>query len=186
MAKEELVTAKGFREYTPADSDKMYVHIQDSEGRDWYDLRVSFKEDTLKVAYNDNGIILASGKIFNNPEVPDSFWPVNLNVAEVEKYPRDYSFKPMAWVYDEKTATVKKRVLTKDEKQVEVDKEIKRKIDEVMSSISPLSIAQQLGDITEKESQELKNLQKYVVLLNRVKLQEGYPEKIEWPELVKT
>ncbi len=71
---------------------------------------------------------------------------------------------------------------TKDQ----IDSQVKSKIQNTLSLIKPLEFARDLGDITEQELEDLKNLQKYVVLLNRVKLQEGYPEKIEWPELVKT
>lgn len=49
--------------------------------------------------------------------------------------------------------------------------------------ITPLQYAKDLEMATEDELAYLKNLQVYVVKLNRVPLQKDYPYTIDWPTL---
>lgn len=48
---------KNFVQYIPKDGDVGVRYLKDSLDRDWYDLKETFKEDTLKVLYDEDGII---------------------------------------------------------------------------------------------------------------------------------
>ena len=69
---------KKFTLYSPENADvpgAMYLKSED--GRDWYESQSLFSADTLKVAYDSNGIICGISKDVS------VMWPVNMSVAEV-------------------------------------------------------------------------------------------------------
>lgn len=162
-------------------------YLRDDKGVDWYDSQKNFAKDTLKVAYDpDSKIVMGAGFNLGNPEVPDSFWPAGLSVAETYYYPSDFVLENGKWVFDEEANAVKLKVDTLEEVTAKVEKEIKQKIQDTMLLINPLQFAKDLEEITEDEAARLKALQKYVILLNRVPQQETYPTGVVWPEIPTT
>ncbi|SUC31994.1 Uncharacterised protein [Providencia rettgeri] len=60
--------------------------LEDEEGNDWYALQKNFKEDTLKILFNDeNRVVSYSFDV-------SSLTPTNLSAAEIpqEKIPDDF------------------------------------------------------------------------------------------------
>lgn len=183
-----MLLIKNLREYKP-ENPKFgvnVVYLKDDDGNDWYDTQKQFSKDTFKVAYDSSGVIVGAGYNIGNPAAPDSFWPDGLSVAEVTGYPNNFSAFTGQWVFNEDKKQIERRQYSNEEVASQVDALIKKKIQEVVTLISPLQFAVDLDMADEKEKAKLKSLQKYVVLLNRVPQQETYPTGVSWPEIPTT
>lgn len=57
----ELLTMKGFRRYKPENSihPENVPHYMDDQGRDWYEWRYHFRDDTMKVVYDEDGCVVS-------------------------------------------------------------------------------------------------------------------------------
>ncbi|EBU8846317.1 phage tail protein [Salmonella enterica subsp. enterica serovar Muenchen] len=53
------------------------AHLKSEDGRDWYECQKLFSPDTIKVEYDNNGIITCISRDISG------FWPVGKSVAEV-------------------------------------------------------------------------------------------------------
>ncbi|EDN4031398.1 DUF4376 domain-containing protein [Salmonella enterica] len=53
------------------------AHIKSEDGRDWYECQKLFSPDTIKVEYDNNGVITCISRDISG------FWPVGKSVAEV-------------------------------------------------------------------------------------------------------
>lgn len=174
---------KNFKSYIPdTESKKPLVEIgvlfsRDEDGNDWYDCLAKFPEETHKFILDKNNIILAYTKNASAlPMIPDG-----CSVADSKYIPKNFENNG-TFVYDEKSSKVKARVYTDSEIKSKVEKKKAALITEAMDLINPLQYAVNLEMASEEEKTRLTQLQKYVVLLNRVTLQEGYPDNVEWPE----
>lgn len=72
---------------------------------------------------------------------------------------------------------------TEEERKRLFDKEKDKRIQEAVNRITPLQYAVNLDMATEKEVEYLKNLQRYVVLLNRLENKGLSIADIKWPTL---
>lgn len=130
------------------------------DGRDWHECQRDFADNTIKIMYDADGVIRS---IIDNP-VPQRgnilavsmFFPLNMSVAEVESLPegcRDDG----TWLYQDGAII---RNTAARITAMEVLKQ--RRIRQASQLMIPLNAAMQLGDITEAETQRLKDLLAYV------------------------
>lgn len=73
---------------------------------------------------------------------------------------------------------------TTEDSKKDKEYQIAKKTSQAQNRINVLQYSEDLDMATEKEKTTLKELKKYVVLLNRVPLQENYPFNVEWPKEV--
>ncbi len=77
---------KHFTLYVP-DEDKHnlagagILFLRDDDGHDWYDCQSTFQTDTVKIAYNDDGVVVSIA------DDVSALWPAGLSVAEVASLP---------------------------------------------------------------------------------------------------
>lgn len=71
---------KNFKQYSP--KNPLYgndaVYLIDEQNNDWYDIQKKFSENTMKIAFNDSGLIISCSKDIS------ALYPINCNVTEVE------------------------------------------------------------------------------------------------------
>lgn len=71
---------KNFTQYSPAEKkfgdDAMY--LQSEDGQDWYECQASFKPETLKIVYDNEG------KVMSQSRDASALFPLNASVAEVD------------------------------------------------------------------------------------------------------
>lgn len=75
---------------------------------------------------------------------------------------------------------------TRGELIEKAEENISQAMQEALYAIKPLEYIKEVDQLSEDEFNRYNKLKKYIVDLSRIKSQEGYPEKFEWPELVKT
>lgn len=174
-----------FKLYTPEEEDLVelsnkfkILFIKSEEGVDWYKSQKSFNPEYLKIVFD-----ASSGEIISVTKDITGLWPIDASVADID-YDTNATiadFKDK--IFDIKTKKIKEKVLSSQEIQEEVDKQIKDKRQEAFDLITPLQYAKDLDMIDEKESAYLEELQKYVVYLSRIPSQSEYPSNIKWPEM---
>ncbi|EAN9674089.1 tail assembly chaperone [Salmonella enterica] len=102
---------KNFTSYTPGEDkaeliEAGVVFLQDENGNDWYECQKLFSENTVKVVYDSNNIIVS---ISNDVS---TLWPVGASVAETESLPDGVDINGN-WIFDGEN--VVERVRTADE-----------------------------------------------------------------------
>lgn len=176
-----------FKDYVPSAEDKINLitfgvkFLISKDNQDWYESQSLFSEYTLKAVFNSDKVITDLSYDVS------SLWPIDQSVIELspDTIP-DGIDKDGNWVINIKTGKAEKRVYTEKEISSQIQNKIQSDIADVMSLINPLQFAIDLEMATEEEKTKLKNLQKYVVLLNRVPLQDSYPTGVNWPEIPTT
>ncbi|HBC1012522.1 TPA: DUF4376 domain-containing protein, partial [Escherichia coli] len=94
---------KNFTSNTP-DSSKSelaaagFLFLQDEDGNDWYECQGLFSENTKKIVYNSDGVVLGIS------EDVSSLWPAGMSVAEVEALPEGCDTSGR-WVFDGEQVT---------------------------------------------------------------------------------
>lgn len=89
---------KNFTSYTPGEDkteliEAGVVFLQDENGNDWYECQKLFSENTVKVVYDSNNIIVS---ISNDVS---TLWPVGASVAETESLPDGVDINGN-WIFD--------------------------------------------------------------------------------------
>lgn len=173
-----------FKSYIPEDPELLellqtqgILFLKCDQGFDWYDLRANaFDETKFKVIFDTKGQIV--------------FWdkdatllcPEGLSIAQVDF--EITSFEELKdKVLDTETLTLKDKEYTRDQLIAKANTEVRSLQEAAVALITPLQYAKDLEIATTEELAYLKNLQVYVVKLNRVPLQENYPYDIDWPIL---
>ena len=71
---------KNFKQYSP--KNPLYgndaVYLRDEQDNDWYDIQKQFSKNTMKIAFNDSGLIISCSKDIS------ALFPIDCNVTEVE------------------------------------------------------------------------------------------------------
>ncbi|WP_181377708.1 tail fiber assembly protein [Limnobaculum xujianqingii] len=173
-----MIKLKNLKPYTPEDPKfgSMVAYLQDDAGLDWYEAQKLFRPDTLKVATDNNGIIVAFEYDVSMLTPPDNF-----NVTEIpaDEVPDDLE-NDGTWQID--TADkITKRILSGQEAIRVAEIEQKQRLNAVTALIDPLFDAVDLGIATADEKQRYDELRKYRVLLSRVDISKA-PD-IDWPEV---
>jgi hypothetical protein len=125
-----VLNLKNFKKTTPSsllkkqfgDAANNIIFLESSDGHDWYSSIHLFQPDTIKIAYDDEGIIRS---LVNKPDSEGNYdasllVPINLSVAEilVENFPDGVDVKG-SWKFDGTTVyqdgdTVTARVLAEN------------------------------------------------------------------------
>lgn len=89
---------KNFTSYMPGEDkteliEAGVVFLQDENGNDWYECQKLFSENTVKVVYDSNNIIVS---ISNDVS---TLWPVGASVAETESLPDGVDINGN-WIFD--------------------------------------------------------------------------------------
>ncbi|WP_438408501.1 hypothetical protein [Escherichia coli] len=106
-----MINFKNFTSYTP-DEDKSelieagVVFLRDENGNDWYECQSFFHENTIKIVYDSDNIVVS---ISNDVS---TLWPVGASVAEIETLPDGVDIDGN-WIFDGEN--VVERVRTADE-----------------------------------------------------------------------
>lgn len=147
------------------------LFLQSTDGIDWYDAQKQFSQNTLKLAYDESGIICSAGVDATG------MWPVNCSVAELDskKIPAGFSTNGQWQFADGKVSKipVDEVAIAKEQKTMLLEK--------AASEIAPLQDAIELDMGTEAEKTALTAWKTYRVLLNRVDTDSA--PQIDWPEV---
>lgn len=148
--------------------------ISDPKGNDWYTLVRKFSADTLKIIFDDTGIIrLASYDA-------STLWANGQSVAEVDAIPEDFDPGTLreCWVFDGKKIIARSYTADELAEQATVTRDNLQA--EAALKIAPLQDAVDIDDATDEERAGLTAWKKYRVALNRLDLSTA-PD-ITWPE----
>lgn len=168
---------KNLKTYTPDDEYSLLLMKEHSaeffisdDGRDWYESQASFSPDTLKVAYDEAGIIRS----------------ISQDVSSI--YPRDLSVVELPATKANLRVTLGDYWFYKDGKLQQIrdylaDAETERnsRMADATARIDWLEDAQKDGDISADEETELAALRAYRTALRRLDLTTA-PD-INWPEV---
>lgn len=158
-----MMHMKNFKEYSPKVNNlgDGVLFLQDEDGQDWYGSQQAFSPETVKIAYNSDGVICSS---YSDVSM---LWPVDLSVAEIEpsKIPDGFSMDGN-WIFD--GADIKVRTFTKSEQIALATTKRTNLIALATTVIAPLQDAVDLNDATETEVSKLNAWKAYRISLNRV------------------
>lgn len=142
------------------------IFLRDKEGNDWYDIQSEFDLTTIKIMYDENGIIRSYSSDAS------SLNPINSFVAEVktEDFPSGVDILG-GWRFDGK-----KIIPVGVDIAAENEAKKQRLITEAAGIIAPLQDAVDLSMATDQETANLLSWKRYRVLLNRVD-----PNEPDWP-----
>nr|WP_241391021.1 tail fiber assembly protein [Serratia proteamaculans]ULG15490.1 tail fiber assembly protein [Serratia proteamaculans] len=149
------------------------LYARDETGRDWYDCQADFSDETLKVMYDDKGVIVCMSKDVT------AIFPPGFSVAEVaiSEVPPE-ACNDMTWAYCD--GKVAKRVYSQTEKRKMVQDEKKRLIARVNQATQTLNSKLLLGMATDEEKAKLRVWMDYVNEIEKISDDED-PGSIVWP-----
>lgn len=177
-----MVNYRNFTTYKPefkaSDKDEAeyrpdVLYARDETGRDWYDCQADFSAETLKVMYDDKGVIVCMSKDVT------AIFPPGFSVAEVaiSEVPSK-ACNDMTWVY--RDGKVVKRIYSPDERRNMVLGEKDRLIARVNQVTQTLNSKLLLGMATDEEKTKLRAWMDYVNEIEDIS-DDADPEKIVWP-----
>lgn len=80
------------------------LFLTSEDGRDWYEAQQLFSDDTIKIMYDNDGVIISAITEVvpsrGNTRAVSMLWPVNASVAEVESVPDGFSANGQ-WLFTE-------------------------------------------------------------------------------------
>ncbi|EKN4715356.1 tail fiber assembly protein [Yersinia enterocolitica] len=147
------------------------LYHEDEEGRDWYELQQTFRNDTYKVGYSQDGIVRTISK---------DVWaiaPTGLSIIEVKSIPDVSEDELINGWYEVFNDEVIFRIPPQDEIDAAERERKQQLIDEVSQEIAILSDAVDLDMATDEEKSRLTELKRYRINLSR--MTEGSHEV--WP-----
>ena len=146
------------------------VWLYDENGKNWYDEQKNFQADTLKIAYNQNGIICI---ITTDVSAMN---PVGLSVIEVkntkENQKADISGR---WML--KDGKITERIYTPEELKQQAERKKAALQEEAESIIALLERTIRLNMTAGNEREQLEAWERYSVMLSRVDTANP-----EWPD----
>ncbi|HHN8545106.1 tail fiber assembly protein [Citrobacter cronae] len=169
---------KNLKKYTPDDENSLVLikehnvefYISD-DGRDWYKSQADFLPDTLKIAYDSEGIIRCISHDVS------SINPRNLSVVEVDVNNKNKSVNIYGdWIFDD--GEIKPRQYSQEELRAQVEAKKSELLSAAAIAIAPLQDAADEGMATAEETAALSEWKKY-----RVKVMRVDTSKPEWPPL---
>lgn len=150
------------------------VFLRDSNGELWHEAQYLFGNKTLKIAFDENGVIImfADDATFLNP--------VNCAVAEVSKksVPAGLDVS-QEWVFLD--GKIRARTYSDEENRVKAEAERKEIIERGMSKIAVIQLKLQAGrKITDSETTLLNATLDYIDAIQAFDIS-TYP--VKWPEV---
>ena len=147
------------------------IWLWSEDGKNWYEEVSNFQEDTIKIVYDENNIIVGITRDASTLN-PEGFSVVE--VPDITSNRRaDDSGK---WMF--KDGAVIKRIYTADEQQQQTESQKAALLSEAESVIQPLERAVRLNMATDEEHSRLGAWERYSVLVSRVD-----PANPEWPKM---
>ncbi|MWS98468.1 tail fiber assembly protein [Escherichia coli] len=147
------------------------VWLWSDDGKNWYEEQKNFQDDTLKMAYDENGIIRCIEKDVSMLN------PNGLSVVELPNITANRRADISGnWMF--KDDTVIKRIYTDAERQQQAEVRKSTLLAEAEALIQPLERAVRLNMATDEERSRLEEWERYSVLVSRVD-----PANPEWPEM---
>ncbi|MDP8634760.1 tail fiber assembly protein [Serratia ureilytica] len=164
---------KNLKRYTPEELflGENVIYLQDDNGIDWYAAQKLFSPDTVKLAYDESGIICAINRDVS------MLWPIGLSVIELN--PTKLPKRCLAngeWVFDGKK--VSQRAYSAEEMMARAEARKNELLAVAGKAVAPLQDAVDLDMATEAEKALLADWKKYRVTLNRLDM--SAPD-IDWP-----
>lgn len=164
---------KNLKQYTP-DEPALGVavaYLCDEDGNDWYEQQKEFSPDTVKIAYDSDGIIWAVSRDVS------MLWPVNLSVAEIaeEKIPEELTDVGL-WAFDGKSITPRK--YSKSERLKLVEEKKKQLLADANQKTQAWQTQLMLGMISDADKKLLITWMEYV---QKIQALDGN-EVVIWPE----
>ncbi|EDS3850109.1 tail fiber assembly protein [Salmonella enterica subsp. enterica serovar Oranienburg] len=146
------------------------IWLFSEDGKNWYEEQKNFAADTLKIAYDKNGVIVNVSKDVSTIN------PSGLSVVELPNITANRRADIYGgWVFDGEK--VIKRVYTSEELRQQAEVKKLKLLEEAETVITPLARAVKLGIATDEERKRLEVWEEYSVLVNRVDT-----SKPDWPE----
>ncbi|HFG9339759.1 TPA: tail fiber assembly protein [Salmonella enterica subsp. enterica serovar Adelaide] len=146
------------------------IWLYSEDGKNWYEEQKNFAADTLKIAYDQNGVIV------NISRDVSTINPTGLSVVELPNITANRRADIYGgWVFDGEK--VSKRVYSPEELRQQAESKKAKLIEDAETVITPLVRAVKLGIATDEEQKRLEIWEEYSVLVNRVDT-----SKPDWPE----
>ncbi|EEU5818726.1 tail fiber assembly protein [Escherichia coli] len=147
------------------------IWLWSEEGKNWYEEVSNFQEDTIKIVYDENNIIVGITRDASTLN-PEGFSVVEVPDITANRRADDSG----KWMF--KDGAVIKRIYTADEQQQQAESKKAVLLSEAESVIQPLERAVRLNMATDEERARLELWERYSVLVSRVD-----PANPEWPEI---
>ncbi|WP_019213315.1 tail fiber assembly protein [Yersinia massiliensis] len=154
------------QEYDPELRGVVIYHV-DEEGRDWYELQKTFREDTFKVGYN------AQGYVCTVSEHVYAIAPTGLSIVEVESLPDNFVLEWAAYEY--LNGEVVMRIPSDEEIAAAADEQRKKLMSDISVELATLEDIEQSGTGTEQELSRLAALKQYRIALMRLDINQPWP-----------
>ena len=146
------------------------IWLWSEEGKNWYEEVSNFQEDTIKIVYDENNIIVGITRDASTLN-PEGFSVVEVPDITANRRADDSG----KWMF--KDGAVIKRIYTADEQQQQAESQKAALLSEAESVIQPLERAVRLNMATDGERARLESWERYSVLVSRVDT-----AKPEWPQ----
>lgn len=148
--------------------------ISDPKGNDWYTVQKKFAADTLKIIYDESGLIVSASRDAS------ALWPLSFYVAEITDIPEGFTLPVPgdSWVFDGKTITV--RVYSDSELTEQAAQQRANTIAAATVVIAPLQDAVELGRASDSDKARLLAWKNYRIDLDQLDI--SVPSAIRWPE----
>ncbi|HII2027543.1 TPA: tail fiber assembly protein [Escherichia coli] len=147
------------------------IWLWSEEGKNWYEEVSNFQEDTIKIVYDENNIIVGITRDASTLN-PEGFSVVEVPDITANRRADDSG----KWMF--KDGAVIKRIYTADEQQQQAESQKAALLSEAESVIQPLERTVRLNMATDEERARLESWERYSVLVSRVD-----PVNPEWPEI---
>ncbi|HFX4488288.1 TPA: tail fiber assembly protein [Escherichia coli] len=148
--------------------DVIWLYTED--GKNWYEEVNNFQDDTIKIVYDENNIIVAITKDASTLN-PEGYSVVEIPDIAANRRADDSG----KWMF--KDGAVVKRIYTADEQQQQAESQKAALLSEAESVIQPLERAVRLNMATDEERARLESWERYSVLVSRVDTANP-----EWPQ----
>ncbi|ECV9894237.1 TPA: tail fiber assembly protein [Salmonella enterica subsp. enterica serovar Mississippi] len=147
------------------------IWLYSEDGKNWYEEQKNFAADTLKIAYDQNGVIV------NISRDVSTINPTGLSVVELPNVTANRRADIYGgWVFD--GDKVIKRVYTTEELRRQAESKKAKLLEDAETVITPLARAVKLGIATDEERQRLEVWEQYSVLVSRVDTSDP-----DWPDV---
>lgn len=154
------------QEHDPELNGLVVYHV-DEEGRDWYELQLTFRDDTIKVGYNPQGLVCTvSQHVY-------ALCPTGLSIVEVESLPENFVLEYGAYEY--LNGEVVPRIPTNEEVATAADERRKQLMSAISVELATLEDIAASGTATEKELNRLAALKQYRIALMRLDTTQPWP-----------
>ncbi|MDJ4950471.1 tail fiber assembly protein [Salmonella enterica] len=146
------------------------IWLYSEDEKNWYEEQKNFAADTLKIAYDQNGVIV------NISQDVSTINPTGLSVVELPNITANRRADIYGgWVFDGEK--IIKRVYTSEELRQQAEVKKLKLLEEAETVITPLARAVKRGIATDEEQKRLEVWELYSVLVNRVDT-----SKPDWPQ----